>query len=259
MRKSYNALKQVSLIHKSGTCILNVDFSSFYEKSQVYKEDSLGNTLGNALVSSFLSAIDIFSREALGFDLQEISAENLRIFLNRTESIIIALIVDDSILETSNLRQKIKELTESIRSSIEPVASMIGEELHIRENPKTKSFLRKQIEQEIVRIFPDLWRQIAIEDQLLANIAQIRILTFLSDQQESTMYRLGKYLQYNHRTLKENLIELIGKNLTLNKKIRRKGRKIQVYAISEMGKLVLDDLDSGFSGIWMQDPTYMSG
>ncbi|MFX0197718.1 MAG: hypothetical protein ACFFCW_16480 [Candidatus Hodarchaeota archaeon] len=226
-----NALKQVTVFRKSGTCVLNLD----YWDHRVNEE----------LFSSLLSAINTFSTVALGLELCEISTQEHRLFLSRTDHLIVALVVDESVCKDLKIKSNILSLLERICMILETI-----DQLWTQKDPNALELLKKKIKVEIAKIFPTSWIRFTSDEQFLNDIIQIRILTHLSDQNKHSMTGIGKQLCLTNTNIKDKLSILNQEgfvnieNVAFGRNIRKK------YAITEMGKLALNELETRFPGLW---------
>ena len=224
-------IKQVTIFKKSGACLLNLDY--------------WGARLDEHLFSNLLSAINSFSAEALGLELCELTTQEHHMFLSRTKDLIIAVVADESVCEDPETKASIHSLVDRIRQILESIDPSWS-----RKDLKVPEWLQKKIKREISESVPTPWSPFTPDEQFLSDVAKIRILTHLLDQKSHSITELGKRLHLNHPILKEKLSALdqdgfitIGQS-PFGRRIRRK------YAISEMGKLTLDNLETKFPGLW---------
>ena len=231
MQRTGEAIKQVTIFKKNGICVLNLDH--------------WGARLNGQLFSSLLSAINTFSVEALGLELCEISTQEHHVFLRRTEDLIIAVVAEEPACEAPETKSSILSLVESICQILESF-----DHSWTRKDPKTPERLHKKIKLEIARTFPTSWSPFTPDEQFLRDIAKIRILAHLSDQKKHTLTEIGKQLHLTRSIIKEKLSALDQDGFITVEKIPFGRRTRRKYAISEMGKLALDGLETRFPGLW---------
>lgn len=224
-------IKQVTVFKKSGPCVLNLDY--------------WGARLNEQLFSSLLSAINSFSLEALGLELCEISTQEYHVFLSRTKDLIIAVVVEESACDDPKIKSSILSLVERICQILESI-----DHSHPRTNPQLPEWLHKKIQLEIAQVFPTFWNPFTLNEQFLSEISQIRILTHLSDQKKHTMTEIKKRVYLTRPIIKKKLFELDQEGLITIEKIPFGRRERIKYIISEMGKLILDNLETRFPGLW---------
>lgn len=226
-----NALKQVTVFRKSGTCVLNLDYWD--------------HRLNEELFSSLLSAINTFSSVALGLELCELSTQEHRLFLSRTDNLIVAVVVDESVCKDLKTKSNILSLLERICMILESI-----DQLWTQKDPIALELLKKKIKVEIAKTFPTSWIRFTSDEQFLNDTTQIRILTHLSDQKKHSMTGIGKQLRLTNSIIKNKLSILdqegfiFIENVPFGRKTRKK------YVISEMGKLALNELETRFPGLW---------
>lgn len=231
-------IQQVSLFVNSGACVFNLDW---------------GTGLSVDLYSNLISAIQSFSMEALGLELCEISTNNQRVFLSRSNGIIIAVMANESKTEYPELRSKMFSLMGCIQKVLGSInAFMLNpRNLTISEVP---DWLQQSIELELVRNFPDSWLHFAPNTKYRLDINGIRLLSTLSDQKLYSRYTLGKILHLTRSQVEHTLSTLLLKGFIKSEKINERSKSIDKYTISELGKFSLDSLET-FPGLWFQQPT----
>lgn len=224
-------INQVTIFTKSGVCLLNLDY--------------WGANLDEYLFSILLSAINSFSTEALGLEMSELSTQEHHVFLSRTEDLIIAVVAEKVGCEAPETMASIHFLVEKIRQILEAV-----DPSWFRKALKVPEWLQKKITQEIARIVPTPWSPFTPNEQFISDVTKIRILTHLSDQKSHTIMEMGKRLHLDRPILKEKLSVLDQKGFITAKQMPFGWKKSRKYAISEMGKLTLDNLETRFPGLW---------
>lgn len=224
-------IKQVTIFKKSGVCLLNLDYWSA--------------RLDEHLFSSLLSAINSFSAETLGLELCEITTQEHHVFLSRTKDLIIAVVADESVCKDPETKASIHSLVDRIRQILESI-----DHSWYRKDLKVPEWLQKRIKQEIAQAIPTPWSPFASDEQFLSDVAKIRILTHLSDQKKYTIEEIGKRLHLGRPILKEKLSTLDQEGFITAEQIPFGRKTYQKYAISEMGKLTLDNLETKFPGLW---------
>ncbi len=232
-------IQQVTLFYRSGKCVLNLGYSD--------------TGLSQDLFSGFLSALDYFSMETLGLELCELITQNLRVFLNRTESIILAVVTKGSALTSLEFKPRVFAFMERICRLLKLVEDQILLS-KIRRNIKVLDWLRKNIEQEIIRVFPvSSWIYFhTLDEQLLLDISIIRILTYLSDQERHTQDELSNQFGLSNSQIEDKLDFLKRKGFIIVETSLFGKKKLKQYTISELGKFAMDNLEIHFPGLWFQ-------
>jgi len=230
-------IQQVSLFLNSGACVFNLDW---------------GTGLSADLFSNLISAINSFSMEALGLELCEISTNNQRVFLSRTNGIIIAVMVNESKTEYPELRSKMFSLMGCIQKVLESINAFMFNTRNLTIN-EVPVWLQQNIELELVRIFPASWLHFAPNTKYRLDINGIRLLSTLSDQTMYSRYALGKILHLTRSQVEHTLSTLLLKGFIKIETINERSRSIDKYTISELGKFSLDSLET-FPGLWFQQP-----
>jgi len=232
-------IQQVTLFKRSGKCVLSLGYSD--------------TGLSQDLFSGLLSALDTFSMETLGLELCELITQNLRVFLNRTESMILAVVTKGSAIASLEFKPKVFVLMERICSLLKLVEDQILL-YKVRRNIEVLEWLRKNIEQEITRVFPvSSWIYFhTLDEQLLLDISTIRILTYLSDQESHTRYELNKQMGLSRSLIEDKLDFLRQKGFIIVETSLFGKKKVKKYKISELGKFAMDNLETHFPGLWFQ-------
>ncbi|MFQ6125639.1 MAG: MarR family transcriptional regulator [Candidatus Heimdallarchaeota archaeon] len=232
-------IQQVILFKRSGKCILSFGHSD--------------TGLSQDLFSGLLSALNAFSMEALGLELCELIAQNLRVFLNRTDSMILAVVTKGSVGAAVEFKPRVFALMERICRLLKLVEDQILQS-QVRGNREVLEWLRTKIEQEVTRGFPvSAWIDFhTLNEQLVLDIATVRILTYLSDQEGHTRYELRKQFGLSRPRLEAKLDFLRRKGLIMVEPRLVGTREVKQYTISELGKFATDNLETHFSGLWFQ-------
>lgn len=232
-------IQQVTLFKRSGKCVLSLGYSD--------------TGLSQDLFSGLLSALDTFSMEALGLELCELITQNLRVFLNRTESMILAVVTKGSAVASLEFKPRVFTLMERICRLLKLVEDQILLS-KVRRNIKVLDWLRKNIEQEIARVFPvSSWIYFhTLDEQLLLDISTIRILTYLSDQERHTRYEFSKQFGLSRSLIEDKLDYLRQKGFIIVETSLFGKKKVKKYKISELGKFAMDNLETHFPGLWFQ-------
>lgn len=221
----------MTVFRNSGTCVLNLDYWD--------------HRLNEELFSSLLSAINTFSTVALGLKLCELSTKEHRLFLSRTDNLIVAVVVDESVCNDLKTKSNILSLLKRICIILESI-----DQLWTQKDPNALELLKKKIKVEIAKTFPTSWIRFTSDEQFLNDITQIRILTRLSDQKKHSMTGIEKQLCLTNVKIKDKLSILnqegfiIIENVPFGRNIHKK------YVITEMGKLALNELETRFPGLW---------
>jgi hypothetical protein len=111
-------------------------------------------------------------------------------------------------------------------------------------------FLKSEIEMEITRTFPSCHVNSEAFGLNPIDIPKLRILTNLWDQGLHTFAKIAKDLGMPNFVVKEQLSLLEASNFITTEMVQFAGKQIRTYYISELGKLVLDRIESGFPGLW---------
>lgn len=232
-------IQQVTLFKRSGKCVLSLGYND--------------TGLSQDLFSGLLLALDAFSMEALGLEICELITQNLRVFLNRTESMILAVVTKGSVLASLEFKPRVFALMERICRLIKLVEDRILQS-KVRRNPEVLDWLRKNIEQMITHVFPvSSWIYFyTIDEQFLLDISIIRILTYLSDQEKHTRHELSKQLGLSRSLIEDKLDVLRDKGFVIVESIPFGRKKVKKYKISELGKFAMDNLEINFPGLWFQ-------
>ncbi len=224
-------IKQVMIFKKSGVCLLNLDYWS--------------TRLDEDLFSNFLSAIISFSAEALGLELCELTTQEHHMFLSRSEDLIIAVVAEESVCEDPETKTSIHSLIKRIRQILESIDHSWS-----HKDLKVPEWLQKRIKREIALSIPTPWSPFASDEQFLSDVVKIRILTHLSDQKKHTIEEIGIQLHLGRPILIEKLAALDQEGFITTEQIPFGWKTYIKYAISEMGKLTLDNLENTFPGLW---------
>lgn len=228
----------MTLFKKSGQCVLHLDIGS-----------ELG--LSADLFSNLLTALDCFSLEALGLELCEISTQNRRVFLSRTNGIIIAVVTEESASGYLELKSRMFSLMEGIHKLLAPIGGL--SDSWVRLNSEVLGWLHEKIV-ELTQTARSAWNPLTPDEQFPFDTVGIRILTFLADQAKHTRYELGKQFGFPRSQIENTLSALEQEGFTTVEMIRTGRRTVRKYAISELGKLTLDALET-FPGLWFQNST----
>jgi hypothetical protein len=230
-------IQQVTLFQKSGNCILNLDYH--------------GTGLSEDLFSGLLSAIDSFSQECLGLELCELATKTSRVFLNRVDDLILAVVTEDSDRTYLDLRPRVLSFMSRfgrVLSTMETWSS----QANAQENLKVLVWLREQVEEELARAFSFGWMGISFDEAFLLDICGIRILTHLSDQQTHTRYGINKQLGLSRSLIDAKLNSFVEEGFVLVDEVPSGKNVVKRYVISELGKLILGNLETRFPGLWFQ-------
>lgn len=228
-------IQQVSFFLKSGECLYNLDW---------------GTGLRADLFSNLITAVNSFSMEALGLELCEISTNNQRVFLSRSNGVIIAVMANESNSEYPELRSKMFSLMGCIQKVLDSISAFVFNPQNLT-NTEVPNWLQQKIELELVRIFPESWIHFAPNKKFQLDINGIRILTILSDQKMYSRYALGKILHLTRSLVEHTLKNLLLKGFIKVETNKEWSRAIKRYSISELGKFSLDSLEA-FPGLWFQ-------
>ncbi|MFQ6123787.1 MAG: MarR family transcriptional regulator [Candidatus Heimdallarchaeota archaeon] len=232
-------IQQVTLFKRSGKCVLSLGHSD--------------TGLSQDLFSGLLSALDTFSLEALGLELCELITHNLRVFLNRTDSMILAVVTKGSAGAILEFKPRVFALMERICRFLKLVEARLLPS-QVRRNREVLEWLRTKIEQEITRGFPvSAWIDFhTLDEQFLLDIATIRVLTYLSDQEGHTRYELSKQFGLSRSRIEAKLDFLRRKGLIMVEPRLIGTKEVKQYTISELGKFATDNLETHFPGLWFQ-------
>lgn len=229
-------IMQIMIFERGGRCILWIG--------------PRGANLQEDMFSSLLSAICGFSEEALGLELSEIAAKQKRIFLTATNRLVISIVVNEARKpDYVQIKAQIRRLMTRI---LELVVDRMDESggLYFMEDLDVLGFLRYEIELEIVRTFPSCHLNSEALGLNPIDIPKLRILTYLWDQGMYTFAKIAKDLGMPNYVVKEQLNLLEKGSFVTTEIVRFGGKHIRTYLISELGKLVLDRIESGFPGLW---------
>jgi len=230
-------IQQVTLFQKSGNCILNLDYR--------------GTGLSEDLFSGLLSAIDSFSQECLGLELCELATKNCRVFLNRIDDLILAVVTEGSDHTYLDLRPRVLSFMERFGRVLSTVETRPS---HFKapEDLELLAWLREKVEEELDRAFSVYWMEVSIDEAFLLDIDGIRILTHFSDQQTHTRYGVNKNLGLSRSLIEAKLSEFAEEGFVIVNEVTSGKNVIKRYVISELGKLVLNNLETRFPGLWFQ-------
>lgn len=230
-------IQQVTLFQKSGNCILNLDYR--------------GSGLSEDLFSGLLSAIDSFSQECLGLELCELATSNSRVFLNRIDDLILAVVTEGSDHTYLNLRPRVLSFMERF-GRVLSTADKLSSQANAQEGLEIQVWLRERVEEELARAFSIGWMGISFDEAFILDIGGIRILTHLSDQQMHTRYGLNKFLGLSRSVIETKLDTFVEEGFVMVDEVSSGKNVVKRYVISELGKLVLDNLETQFPGLWFQ-------
>lgn len=195
----------------------------------------------------FISMTNTFTRHIMHLDYYDALLKGHRIFMSDKDFLCITILAEETFYNYSELKPIILDLVDRVREVFEAY-------MHSRTDKSLSSaFLKDQVELEIARTFPVMWNPPVFDAQILTDVAKIRVLTVLADQDVYTLEEIDKHLHFGPETLKERLINLTKIGLIQSERMVSEKGLSMGYAISEMGKLVLDSLDTGFPGLWVQD------
>jgi hypothetical protein len=230
-------IQQVTLFKKSGNCILNLDYR--------------GTGLSEDLFSGLLSAIDSFSQECLGLELCELATTNSRVFLNRIDDLILAVVTEGSDHTYLDLRPRVLSFMDRFGRVLSTVDTW-SSQAYPQEDLEVLVWLREMVEEELARAFSIGWMGISFDEAFLLDIGGIRILTHLSDQQTHTRYGINKKLGLSRSLIDTKLCKFAEEGFVMIEEVTSGKNVVKRYVISELGKLVLDNLETKFPGLWFQ-------
>lgn len=229
-------ITQIIIFEKSGRCLHWIG--------------SRGEDLNEDMVASLLTALCGFSLEALGLELTEIATKQKRIFLAGTTLMIIAIMVnEESIINNKQTQVQIYGLMNRILEMMSALEENPGEP-NCLDDPTKLGSLRYEIEMEITRIFPTNYLNSDDFDLNPSNLPKVRILTYMWDQRRHTVAKIAKDLRLSGFVVAENLNHLGERGLILPERVQFGKRTLSTYRISELGKLILNQIDGAFPGLW---------
>ncbi|MFQ6126113.1 MAG: hypothetical protein ACE5R6_16115 [Candidatus Heimdallarchaeota archaeon] len=235
LKPSQPPITQIMIFEKSGKCLLWIG--------------SRGEELQEDMVASLLSALCGFSLEALGLELTEIATKQKRIFLAGTTRLFVAIMVnEEAMVHYTHIREQIFGLMDR---TIE-LMTMLEEKPSLQsclDNPNRLGYLRYEIEMEIARIFPTSHLNSTEFGLNPSDLPKLRILTYMGDQRRHTFAKIVEELSLPEFVVAENLRILEEKGLVIPQRVQFGQRYLRTYRISELGKLILDQIDGSFPGL----------
>ena len=236
-------IKQVTIVDKRGVCTLNL----------AYWEPNVDRFFYNKL----LALINCYIEAERGLEHYEMCLKEHWMFVSKNESSLITVVIGAMQQNHSELRPKVLDFIRNIQELIECCHNGGATPVRTTGFLALKTFLQEQIELEITRNFSTPWDHPFFDEQFVADVAKIRILTILVDQCAYTLKEINEQLHLGFKIITERLDYLIRTEFVRKdiKFFKEKGYRAYsyTYSITEIGKFALDSLDSGFPGLWFQE------
>ncbi|MFX0195709.1 MAG: hypothetical protein ACFFCW_06265 [Candidatus Hodarchaeota archaeon] len=229
-------ITQIVIFEKSGRCLLWIG--------------SRGEDLNEDMVASLLTALCGFSLEALGLELTEVATKQKRIFLAGTKLLIVAIMTNEELItDNKRIQVQIYGLMNRILEMMSVLEEYSGES-HCVDDPTKLGSLRYEIEMEITRKFPTRYLNSDGYGLDPSDLPKLRILTYMWDQSRHTVAKIAEDLRLPRFVIAENLNHLEEKGLISPERVQFGKRNLSTYRISELGKLILNQIEGTFPGLW---------
>ena len=236
LKPSQPPITQIMIFEKSGRCLLWIG--------------SRGEELQEDMVASLLSALCGFSLEALGLELTEIATKEKRIFLAGTTRLFVAIMVnEEAMIHYKRIQVQIFGLMDQIIELMTTLEENLGKRSCI-DDSNGLGTLRYEIEMEITRIFPSSHLNSEEFGFNPSDLPKRRILTYMWDQRNHTFAKIVEDLSLPGFVVAENLSLLGEGGLIIPERVQFGQRYLRTYRVSELGKLILDQMDGTFPGLW---------